>query len=137
MHQGGIITLLHRNRKAIATRTTPGPAYFQKVRLLDRMARRKADTPSLDASEVLEPASDAQLRKARRRELMSAPRVLTFPDQLQASTIAQLAAGRCGFDEGELAALQMTRPLMAATHVFDFVQKPGYLRAEGSCSRKV
>ena len=61
---------------------------------------------------------------------MSAPRVLTFPDQLQASTIAQLAAGRCGFHEGELAALLMTRPLMAATHVFDFVQKPGYLRAE-------
>jgi len=94
------------------------------------MAKRKADVASLNLPEVLEPTSAAQLRKAKRPESLSAPKALTFADQLEASAIAQLAAGECGFDEGEMAAMLMMRPVMAATHVFDFIQKPGYVQAE-------
>ena len=47
---------------------------------------------SLNLPEVLEPTSAAQLRKAKRPESLSAPKALTFADQLEASAIAQLAA---------------------------------------------
>ena len=92
------------------------------------MAKRKADVASLNLPEVLEPTSAAQLRKAKRPESLSAPKALTFANQLEASAIAQLAAGECGFDEGEMAAMLMMRPVMAATHVFDFIKSQAICR---------
>ena len=94
------------------------------------MAKRKADAASLNVPEALEPTSAAQQRMAKRPESLSAPKTLTFFDELEPSAIAKLAAVGCGFDEGEMAAMLMARPVMAATRVFDFIQKPGYVQAE-------
>ena len=65
---------------------------------------------SLNALEALEYSradSAAQLRKTRRPESLSAPKTLTFFDELEPSAIAKLAAVGCGFDEGEMAAMLM------------------------------
>ena len=45
-----------------------------------------------------------------------------------------VAAARCGSDEGDVAALLMTRTKMAATRVFDFVQMSGYTQTERELS---
>ena len=43
------------------------------------------------------------------------------------SAIACIVAARCGlFDEGEVAAVMVARPVMKATHIFDLIQEPGY-----------
>ena len=34
------------------------------------------------------------------------------------------------FDEGEVAAMMMARPVMKATHIFDLIQEPGYEHTE-------
>ena len=43
-----------------------------------------------------------------------------------------IAAARCGFDEGEMATMLMSRPIMAAILVFDFIQERGYTHDEKS-----
>ena len=98
------------------------------------MAKRKADTASLHAPEALEPTSDVRVHKRRPTaapRLALPPRTLAFPKLVVTpSATAQIAAAQCGLNEGEMAAALMGRPVMAATRVFDFVQKADYSHAE-------
>ena len=99
------------------------------------MAQRKAETLALSSPDALEPSSALQKRKAAHRSSPPSPKRLALhEEQVVPSAIAHVAAARCGSDEGDVAALLMTRPLMAATRVFDFVQMSSYTQTERELS---
>lgn len=87
------------------------------------VVKRKEVSPVRGHPDALEPNSVVQQRKTTRSAPPLAPTRLTFKAQEQdASAIALIAATRCGFDEREMAAMLMARPVMMATRVFDFIQ---------------
>jgi hypothetical protein len=96
------------------------------------MVKREAETPAaaLTSPDALEPTSTAQERKRARAAPLSPLKGPAFPQEIDPSLIARIAATGCGYDEGTMAAVLMGRPIMAATRVFDFIQMPDYLHAE-------
>lgn len=64
-----------------------------------------------------------------------APKRLSFAEHnVELSTIARVAAARCGFEDNDVASMLMVQPTMAATRVFDFVQKTQHSQAEQELS---
>ena len=97
------------------------------------MGKRKAETLAQSSPSALDPSSVARQPKVKPATYLSTPKRLTYQDTVQnqkPSAIACIAAARCGFDEGEMAAMMMARPVMAATHMFDLIQEPGYEHTE-------
>ena len=77
-------------------------------------------------------SSVARQPKAKPAAPLLTPRRLYLPGHGAEAIcdIACIAAARCGFDEGEVAAMMMARPVMKATHIFDLIQEPGYEHTE-------
>ena len=80
---------------------------------------------------ALDPSSVARQPKAKPAASLLTPKRLIYQDTVQKpSAIACIAAAQCGFDKGDMAAMMMARPVMAATRIFDFIQEPGYGHTE-------
>jgi hypothetical protein len=92
--------------------------------------KRKAETLAQSSPSALDPSSVARQPKAK-----PAASLLTLRkgssirlDKVREAICDRLhwVAARCGFDEGEVAAVMMARPVMKATHIFDLIQEPVY-----------
>ena len=71
------------------------------------MVKREAETPAaaLSSSDALEPTSTAQERKRARAAPLSPLKGPAFPQEIDPSLIARIAATGCGYDEGTMAAI--------------------------------
>ena len=97
------------------------------------MVKRKAETLAQSSPDVLEPHSVTRQRKTPRPPSALTPKRLAYLDKVEPSATAYIAAAQCGLDEGQMAAMLMERPVMAATRVLDFTQNQGsWSRAEES-----
>ena len=94
------------------------------------VVERKAETHTQSSPEALEPSTVAQHRKTTRFASPATPKMLTYPKEVVPSTIACIAAARCGSEEHQMAAMLMERPVMAATCVFDSIQEQNCVDAE-------
>jgi hypothetical protein len=95
------------------------------------MVKRKAETLTQSSPDALEPSTVAQQRKTTRAAPPATlPKMLTYPNKVVPSAIACIAVARCGSDEGQMAAMMMERPVMAATLVFDSIREQDCVDAE-------
>ena len=95
------------------------------------MVKRKAETLTQSSPDALEPSTVAQQRKTTcAAPPATLPKMLTYPNKVVPSAIACIAVARCGSDEGQMAAMMMERPVMAATLVFDSIREQDCVDAE-------